>query len=165
MSELSFRIKAMTGDLLLFRSKHLLSKVQRKLTNSEYDHVGIVIRMNGDPSEVFFLEAVSSGVRLNRWSQVRELLAHPRNPPATQMYTKAAFRHVNIPRSSWLHARMQEFMAETLGKDYELSHKKLLRLSSTHRTPSLDLNQSEKAATSDAGTTAILSPANQYGSS
>lgn len=117
----------MTGDLILFKSKHLLSKVQRQFTNAEFDHVGIVIRIKSDPSEVYFLEAVSSGVRLNRWSQARDLVAYPQNRSRDLLYEKAAFRHVNVPRDLWLNQKMQDFMVETLGKDYGLTGEKLFR--------------------------------------
>lgn len=62
ISEDDFRIRAMTGDLILFKSNTMISKVQRKITNSEYDHVALVIRDRGELSEVFLLEAVGSGV-------------------------------------------------------------------------------------------------------
>ena len=45
IKEMDFRVQAQTGDLILFRSLDLIAKMQRKLTKSEYDHVGIVIRI------------------------------------------------------------------------------------------------------------------------
>lgn len=59
LNELNFRIKAQTGDLILFKSTDLVSKLQRNLTKAEYDHVGIIIRVKSNPHEIYFLEAVS----------------------------------------------------------------------------------------------------------
>jgi len=59
ISETNFRINSMTGDLILFKTKATGAKLQRKITHSEYDHVGIIIRGMNNASEVLFLEAVN----------------------------------------------------------------------------------------------------------
>jgi hypothetical protein len=33
-----------TGDLLLFRGKSIITKIQRTLTMSDYDHVALLLR-------------------------------------------------------------------------------------------------------------------------
>lgn len=78
----------------------MISIVQRKLTKADYDHVAIAVRLQFDPSEVFLLEAVSSGVQLNRWSVIRQYVASQVNPPSSKQcfYLKAAFRHVETRR-------------------------------------------------------------------
>ena len=44
----NFEKIAETGDILLFLTDHTSGKLQRFLTNSDYDHVAMVIRLNGD---------------------------------------------------------------------------------------------------------------------
>lgn len=63
-SETNFRVNSMTGDLILFKSKNSGAKFQRRLTKSDYDHVGIIIRGMNNASEVVFLEAVNQEGRL-----------------------------------------------------------------------------------------------------
>lgn len=46
ISENQFRDMACTGDLVLFTGKTMVSKVQRSITRSEYDHVAMILRYN-----------------------------------------------------------------------------------------------------------------------
>lgn len=96
--EYNFRVQALNGDLIMFNTKNIMSRVQRSVTNSDYDHVGMVIRIKSDPSEIYILEAVSTGVRLNQWSLIRNCVSTPRSLDQ-RYYQKAAFRHVNFPRT------------------------------------------------------------------
>jgi len=53
--------KADTFDILVFKNRNLMSKMQRILTNSDYDHVGMLLKTTNQ--DVFILEATSnSGV-------------------------------------------------------------------------------------------------------
>lgn len=47
-----------TFDILLFKNKTMMSKVQRILTNSDYDHVAMLLKTNSN--EVFILESSSN---------------------------------------------------------------------------------------------------------
>lgn len=47
-----------TFDLILFKNKSLMSKVQRLFTNSDYDHVAMILRASN--RDVFLLESTSS---------------------------------------------------------------------------------------------------------
>lgn len=50
-----------TFDILLFKNKSLMSKVQRVFTNSDYDHTAMLLKTN--TNEIFILESSSnSGV-------------------------------------------------------------------------------------------------------
>ena len=52
---------ANTFDILLFKNRTLISKVQRIFTNSDYDHVAMLIKSSH--KEVYLFEATSnSGV-------------------------------------------------------------------------------------------------------
>jgi len=55
------------GDLLCFRGRGVVSGAIRLLTRSPYSHVGLVHLFE---AHVFSLEAVGSGVRLSRMSEV-----------------------------------------------------------------------------------------------
>ena len=50
--------KADTYDILLFKNKTLMSKVQRFFTLSDYDHVAMLIKTS--TSNLFLLEATSN---------------------------------------------------------------------------------------------------------
>lgn len=130
ISETNFRINAQTGDLILFRTKTFAAGMQRQITQSEYDHVGIIIRGSADASEVFYLEAVSCGVRLNKWSFLRNCVVNTnnnKNEPEMPhvIYEKVAFRHVKIQRSRQFLRRMQDFIKDTIDKKYSVSFSKL----------------------------------------
>lgn len=43
-TEQQFTRYAQTGDVILFRDNHTMAKVQRFLTNSECDHIGLVFK-------------------------------------------------------------------------------------------------------------------------
>ena len=62
-----------TGDVLLFRSNNLLGTwLTRTLTQSHFDHVGIVLRFGEGFEDLYILEAVGEdGVRLNSWISAR----------------------------------------------------------------------------------------------
>lgn len=51
-----FRKIADTGDILLFKSPQFGSQVQRLVTNSNYNHVAIVLRCS--KGQIRFIEAV-----------------------------------------------------------------------------------------------------------
>jgi palmitoyltransferase len=44
MSEYEFKRIAESGDLVLFETDNIGALVQRKITNSNYDHVGLVVK-------------------------------------------------------------------------------------------------------------------------
>ena len=115
----------------------MFSVVQRKVTKSDYDHVGMIIRLQFDPSEVYLLEAVNSGVQLNKWSVVRNYVTSPMNPPSSEncYYLKAAFRHVDTRRGKWFYSMIQDFMIQTLGKEYEISYSKLKKRETFPKLP------------------------------
>ena len=137
ISEDQFRLTAQSGDIVLFKSNNMISIVQRKLTKADYDHVAIAVRLQFDPSEVFLLEAVSSGVQLNRWSVIRQYVASQVNPPSSKQcfYLKAAFRHVETRRGKRFYSTLQDFMVQTLGKNYEISYSKLTKRETYPKLP------------------------------
>ena len=62
-----FKQYADNGDILLFKSQTFGTKIQRAVTGSNYDHVGMVVlwETEEDVNTIFLLEAVyDDGVRL-----------------------------------------------------------------------------------------------------
>lgn len=99
-------------DLLLFKSKQLATKLQRTLTNSNYDHVGMIVlwETDDDMNTIFLLEAVSSeGVRLVEFL--------PNLEAYFEVYEKIVYRPLqNFERSEdWLNS-LDTFLDEVLGK-------------------------------------------------
>ena len=83
------------------------------------------------------LEAVNSGVQLNRWSVVRNYIASQINPPSNKncFYLKAAYRHVETRRGKWFNSMISDFMIQTLGKNYEISYSKLTKRETFPKLP------------------------------
>lgn len=59
-----------SGDLLLFNTNNTMAYLQRKLLSTEYDHVALLIKSDAVYNDVYLLEAVDTGVRLIRWSDI-----------------------------------------------------------------------------------------------
>ena len=53
MTEKQFLNTAETGDILLFHTKNTGATIQRVLTNSEYDHVAMVVKFRKKETMVF----------------------------------------------------------------------------------------------------------------
>ena len=71
MSEAEFKRNAYSGDILLFRGTRMATAITRGLTASEFDHVGIVIRLDNN-DDVHFLEATGGpGVCINSWENLK----------------------------------------------------------------------------------------------
>lgn len=68
-SEEQFVHHCQTGDIVLFRDNHTMAKVQRALTNSSYDHVGIVVRKQRY-GVCIFDSSSNVGVSLVMWMQM-----------------------------------------------------------------------------------------------
>lgn len=62
-----------TGDVLLFRSNDMIAPwLTRTITQSNFDHVGLILRFGDTVSDVYILEAVGdSGVRMTSWLSAR----------------------------------------------------------------------------------------------
>jgi len=61
--------QADTFDLLLFNCKSTGANITRTITASEFDHVGICLKLDDYPDEVFVLESTGGlGVHLSRFS-------------------------------------------------------------------------------------------------
>lgn len=94
----------------------------RTVTNSEFDHVAMIIRINDDP-EVYFVEATGNrGVTYNKWSNIRNHIG------PDKFYAKLSWRKVETISQSV--SKLSKFLEEAVGCSYEIGAKKLLRQNS-----------------------------------
>jgi len=110
------------GDLILFRTDGVLQGIQRAVTNSEYDHVGIVVRIpqhSRNEFSLFILEATSDGVqkyalrsRLRAWHLSNAVVA---------------LRQLKMKRTYENMSALSKFVEMVDGKPYGLGPLKLLR--------------------------------------
>ena len=56
-----------TGDIILFTNKTLTSKMQRMVTGSQYDHIGMMIKYPKSGHIQIFESLTSSGVSKWNW--------------------------------------------------------------------------------------------------
>lgn len=94
--------------MLLFKSQHSAATVQRVFTDSEYDHVGLVLR--NKKNELFIYESTSdTGVGLTSWKQFVKY----------EWYTqidKICWRQLDIKLNSADIDLIEKFIVKTLGK-------------------------------------------------
>jgi len=111
------------GDIILFKSKKYATKLQRAVTNSQYDHVGMIVLCETDKemNTMFLLEAVSDdGVRLVEFL--------PNLEAYYEVYEKIAYRPLqNMERTESLLIDLDNYLDEVIGKKYEVSLKKFWR--------------------------------------
>ena len=62
--------EAESGDILLFNTNNTMAYLQRQLLSTDFDHVALLIKSEALEDDVFLLEAVNTGVRLIRWSNI-----------------------------------------------------------------------------------------------
>ena len=88
-------------DLLLFKSKNFLGKLQRSFTRSDYDHVALVLRY-GD-SEITLLEAESKGVGMCNWKTFMKNRWY-------NLYQSISWRHLEINRDRDFLEKTEKFL-------------------------------------------------------
>ena len=82
-----------------------ITKVTRTLTNSKFDHVAMVLKLETDPDEVYFVEAVGElGVCMSSWSNYRVHVGKDK------FYKRFVFRHVNFDRGHQMTAFLDKFI-------------------------------------------------------
>jgi len=109
------------GDVVLFRTRGLLQGLQRSVTGSHYDHVGLVLRIpyhSPSPRALYILESTSDGVRtyplsrrLRAWHASRALVV--------------VRRLVGVERSMRWRSILDRFVNEVDGLPYGLSIRKI----------------------------------------
>ena len=101
-----------------------MTALTRAVTYSHFDHVAIVLRFFEQPKELFYLEAVSTGVQIKRWSNLRNLIG------PNQHYAQLVYRHVHFDRTQ-VFSKMEKFLEKSVGKKYEVNLSKFMKHKST----------------------------------
>ena len=104
-----FASKANTGDILLFKGYAKESKVQRIITNADYDHVAILVKKDG------ILQVYEStgkeGVQLRPWHEFITFLWY-------LLYDKMSFRALQATEEA-----MKTYVTEEINKDLDINEK------------------------------------------
>jgi hypothetical protein len=118
VSNLWFRSNANTGDILLFQSKNIGAKIQRKLAGSTFDHVGMLLCYASGRIQVF--EAtLAEGVALVDWEQFFE-------DNWIDLYSKIMYRKLEVDRTDYLLGDLERFINNTKGKSFGFSARKMI---------------------------------------
>ena len=117
---IDFQREANTCDILLFKGLETHSKLQRKITLADYDHVALLVKKNHN---LFVYEAQSKdGVKLRPW---REFIMYKWD----LLYEKMVFRKLILDKLiienknefyEELNKNVNEFIESTKGKQYSL---------------------------------------------
>lgn len=113
-----FKAQAESGDLILFTSNSLAQSLQRMITLSDYDHVGIIYRYKA--GDIAFLESTKeTGVSLCYWDDFISYNWYGE-------YKKIVYRKLEIDNRNEVTKKMDEFIGKVLGKKFSFGAKKLL---------------------------------------
>ena len=108
-----------TGDILLFRSRDMGSKISRGVLGSSYDHIALIIKYVS--GSVALLEATTAdGVNIIMWDEfvANEWFAHSE---------RLMFRQLITERTDKMLLKLEEFVKKVDGKNFKISPVKLLQ--------------------------------------
>jgi hypothetical protein len=118
ISESEFKATACTGDILLFRGNDVVSKIQRFVTVSQYDHVAFILKYSS--GKLALLEATSAdGVSILPWDEFKFYRFE-------QLYERLIYRKLDFDRSQTALKALEMFILKVQGKKYRISAGKLL---------------------------------------
>jgi hypothetical protein len=119
MEEQMFKERAKTGDILIFRGFEFPARCQRLFTQAEYDHVALLIRIDG--SLRVFESTSRDGVKLRYWY---EFVHHHWN----LLYDKMVYRRLLIDGGDGkeeiqeaIQKNIEAFVSDTQGKKYSIN--------------------------------------------
>lgn len=108
-----------SGDILLFKSTDISAKLQRGLTNSSYDHVGILLKDENNIVEL--LESTNQfGVKKVFWFDFIDFNWH-------LLYRRLVYRKLECTRSVEFYLKLDEYIKKVEGKKYSLSPAKIFK--------------------------------------
>ncbi|CAB1097094.1 unnamed protein product [Ectocarpus sp. CCAP 1310/34] len=99
------------GDVVLFRCRGMLSRLQRWVLRTQWDHVGVVV-CGGPSARLELLESTHGGVHL--YPLVERVRAYHDQGFASTV----AFRRLRCPRPAESRARLEVFSRQVEGKTY-----------------------------------------------
>ncbi|CAI2368613.1 unnamed protein product [Moneuplotes crassus] len=118
VNEVTFLNEADSGDILLFTGKTVISGITRKITNSHYDHVAMVLTFLED-DEIYFLESTASGVHVTTWTELKTYV--------DELYSKVVWRKLYCERDDDFCEVLGTFINAVDNMGYKISISKLLR--------------------------------------
>lgn len=111
-----------TGDILLFRSENIGSKIARGVLGSKYDHVALLI--NYVSGKVGILEATNNeGVGILMWDEFIKNDWH-------KLSSRLILRRLIVDRTDEMMLKLEEFVKKVDGKKFKISPVKLLQRNS-----------------------------------
>lgn len=110
--------EADSGDILLFKSKQFGAKITRGFTQSDYDHVAMVLRFEDD-EEVYIIDATVSGVNITAWEEICKF--------KDKLYSKIVWRKLCIDRNDEFVEKLEAFVKLVHKKKYKISISKLVK--------------------------------------
>jgi hypothetical protein len=146
MTEEEFLKECQNGDILLCQGKTTIAAVQRAFMHSAFDHVSLIVRY-GD--EIFIYEAAQgSGVNMLTWEDFKKKGHY-------LSYERLACRKLTIPDNDLreqFNIAIANFVAENIGKKYNLSLKKFFKTKQNNnpessRSDSMDSSEMNSADT------------------
>ena len=79
--------------------------ITRTYTDSEYDHVAMILKMSEDPNEIFIIDATgNNGVAICTWPTLWDHIG------STKYYKKLVYRHVDFDRSPEAISKLDKFL-------------------------------------------------------
>ncbi|CAN0555341.1 unnamed protein product, partial [Ectocarpus sp. 12 AP-2014] len=127
------------GDVVLFRCRGMLSRLQRWVLRTQWDHVGVVGICGGPSGRLELLESTHGGVHL--YPLVERVRAYHDQGFASRV----AFRRLRCPRPAESRARLEEFSRQVEGKRGSATAN---AIGETTTLPSFSSGKSEKTALS-----------------
>ena len=107
-----------SGDIILFTGKHFGARVTRSVTQSNWDHVAMIVKFEGEEDDITFIEATGAGVGFNDWTTLKKY--------RDRLYSKVVYRKLYVERDNEMLDGLEKFVNEAYGKKYALNATKLL---------------------------------------
>lgn len=118
ISDYFFRRHANTGDLLLFRSKGIIAKMQRGITRGSFDHIALIICFAS--GKVILLEATDKdGVACLEWDYFVKMNWH-------LMYLGLVYRSLETVRTDDMIKNLENFVMKVDGKKFGIGPGKFI---------------------------------------
>lgn len=121
ISDYFFRRHANTGDILLFRSKGVVAKMQRGITRGEFDHIALI--MCYASGKVILLEATDKdGVACLEWDYFVKMNWNT-------MYSRLVYRSLETVRTEDMIRKLEKFVKNVDGKKFGIGPSKFIKKS------------------------------------
>jgi hypothetical protein len=111
-------LRAQTGDLLLFKSKSVGSLAMRLVSESEYDHIGLLVTLSN--GRTYLMEAL--GRRGVQMINLEYFMANEWH----RLYGKITYRPLICPRPQSFFDNFKHYAKKWMGRPYRLSMQQLL---------------------------------------